>query len=590
MKMTNILKFGFALSLASLLCSCTKDGVGSNDGVALNFSSETAETVSLKGAAATSVDDFFAMGFDGTAQWFPDPAGSTSPMRVQLTSGSKIYSSYLWPRGAIKTFYAYSNNLPKGFTASITSSEVTLNCNSIPVTAADQKDVTLGFYSGNGKNAGKAEMAFYHPLAQLVFKVGDITDVTAITEIAVEGVYDSGSTSLSTSTPISGSPATAGFEWTGKDGQVAVIQSVSGSLPSSGSTIGVPFMLIPQDLSSRNILVKISATVGGSTKVLVTTLDTGSLVAGKKNIFTLNYGAKKLTFTSTLEDWGEGNNLSSALDVQDALPGVFCIDGSNKKVRFSKGNLYYDGGWHFENYQYDYRTYGGYPSCIDGIYKLGGTPSGHWGLFGWVGASSTEFTTEPEIYGVSFIWEDSWQEGKYYGNNIRDNLKKEWGTTIDDKGTWRTLTYLEWSRILGICTSRGNRKDPYLFAKARINDVPGLIIFPDGYNGITSGDGLATVNAIEVGFPATSIPETIWTSMEVEGVVFLPAAGGREDYYFYGNNGSYQSSSAGSRTDWKQDQNPAAGCYSLSFYDDDLFVDVWYRSMGSSVRLVTDIN
>jgi len=55
-----------------------------------------------------------------------------------------------------------------------------------------------------------------------------------------------------------------------------------------------------------------------------------------------------------------------------------------KRVRFTKGNLYWDGSkWQMENNQYDYRTREGKNACINGVISTDGTPAGHVGLLYW---------------------------------------------------------------------------------------------------------------------------------------------------------------------------------------------------------------
>jgi len=72
-----------------------------------------------------------------------------------------------------------------------------------------------------------------------------------------------------------------------------------------------------------------------------------------------------------------------------ALSGKLVFDynfsvSDTKRVRFTKGNLYWDGSkWQMEKRQYDYRTWQGNKSCIDGVISSNGTPAGHVGLMYW---------------------------------------------------------------------------------------------------------------------------------------------------------------------------------------------------------------
>ncbi len=101
---------------------------------------------------------------------------------------------------------------------------------------------------------------------------------------------------------------------------------------------------------------------------------------------------------------------------------------------------------------------------------------------------------------------------------------------------WRTLSNDEWGYVVNtrsgstIGTTANAR-----FAKAKVNDVMGLILFPDTYthpDGVTAPTG---VNATDnTGWNGNSYTVADWTKMETAGCVFLPAAGSRD-----GNSVSY---------------------------------------------------
>ena len=288
-----------------LLAGCAKEIGGGTDSP-LNFSASIPEIVATKADPVISLSAFRVKGFTGSSQWFPTTG---DPFNVTLSGGTATYSNYIW-RGDKKTFYAYTNNVPGGASASIESTGVTLTYTSLPTEASAQTDVLLGRYEGNGNGTGTASMTFYHPLAQVVFNVGTIdASLTAISKIEIVGVYSAGSTTLSTSiTTASGTPAVANFSWTGTGGSATVSQTVTGSLPASGQ-IGVPFMLIPQTLTSKSVTVKVYATVDGVAKTLTTTLNSGSFATGKTTIYSINYStAKGLNFSApTVITWEESN-------------------------------------------------------------------------------------------------------------------------------------------------------------------------------------------------------------------------------------------------------------------------------------------
>lgn len=213
----------------------------------------------------------------------------------------------------------------------------------------------------------------------------------------------------------------------------------------------------------------------------------------------------------------------------DKLPGVFSVS-SETKVRFSKGNLRAKNvsgtwGWGFFDNQYDvnpYPTSSGSrtPAATDSVIDL----------FCWGYDAAGSVNPIEERNASSFT---------------------DWGTAIDNKGTWRTLSHSEWTYLLNIEKKSSNaRTQTNRYAKANVKGINGLIIFPDGYNGTTAvtGQGIATVNNKTASFPTKSIPDSEWIAMESNGCVFLPMSGMRWGDFLLegvGTDGYYWSSSTG---------------------------------------------
>ncbi|MCQ2052089.1 MAG: DUF1566 domain-containing protein [Bacteroidaceae bacterium] len=231
------------------------------------------------------------------------------------------------------------------------------------------------------------------------------------------------------------------------------------------------------------------------------------------------------------------------------LPGVFSVSAT-KKVRFSQGNLYYNGSkFDFEANQYEYH---GYDS---------------WGLFGWVGASSTAFTSSPEIYGVSTstTLED-------YGNSATDALKADWGTAIDDKGTWSTLSKAEWQYLLKTDTPNRMVNGKPCYSNAVSSGVTiggatykGVFLYPDDYSGKEVVDNTETWT---------------WDKINSAGIVFLPAALRRD-------GSTVESFVSGSY--WSSTAYDGEWAYYLYFNNATVSPGAQFgRYEGFSVRLVTD--
>ena len=231
------------------------------------------------------------------------------------------------------------------------------------------------------------------------------------------------------------------------------------------------------------------------------------------------------------------------------LAGEFSVS-STKKVKFSKGNLRYASGtWSFFDNQYDYYT---------------SYSADAWDKFGW--------STSAPTYGMN----TSTSDGTYSGDFA------DWGATM---GTgWFTLSSDEWTYLFNTrSASTVGSTENGRYAKAKVNDVQGIILFPDTYthpDGVTSPTGVnATGNT---GWNGNNYTVADWTKMESAGCVFLPAAGLRDgsSVGIPGTRGSYWSATP-SGDDW--------ACY-MNFDSDYLFpLIAEHRYVGFSVRLVRQV-
>ena len=233
----------------------------------------------------------------------------------------------------------------------------------------------------------------------------------------------------------------------------------------------------------------------------------------------------------------------------DFLAGEFSVSGS-KKVKFSKGNLRYASSkWSFFDNQYDYYT---------------SYSAEAWDKFGW--------STSANTYGMN----TSTTSDDYSGDLV------DWGATI---GTgWFTLSKDEWTYLFdtrSASTVGGTSNGRY--AKAKVNDVQGIILFPDTY---THPDGVTAptcVNATgDTGWNDNNYSSADWTKMESAGCVFLPAAGYRNGSTVYGaGTGGYY---------WSATPNGTSSAYGVGFYSGYPFPAYYCdRDGGCSVRLVRQV-
>ena len=325
---------------------------------------------------------------------------------------------------------------------------------------------------------------------------------------------------------------------------------------------------------------------GAYTQLKVTFTATDNTVAEMSRTSGINLAANDLLpATFSLENW-------KALPPEGALSGKFSVSAT-QQVYFSKGNLQakYNGSpnsytFGFADNQYDFigddETIGGNVS-IDYdennppyYYTQGSNVNGAVvDLFGWSTPIGSGIGTYV-YYGIS----SSEDVLNYYG------YFKDWGTAIDDKGTWRTPSggvdaNSEWYYLLFNRTVNGGTGEGHSYSNlsdgVMIDDYPfyGLFIYPDDYTG----------SAIGAGGPDT------WAEINAKGIAFLPMAGlryGDEVHYmdgYYTYYGVYWSSTMCDVDD--------PDCYCLEFSSPSVDYDVWMeynsREFGYSVRLVSDV-
>ena len=229
------------------------------------------------------------------------------------------------------------------------------------------------------------------------------------------------------------------------------------------------------------------------------------------------------------------------------INGKFSVSAT-KQVYFSKGNLRYASGtWSFFDNQYDY--YANYSADA-------------WDHFGW--------STSAPTYGMNTSTDNSTYSGDFV----------DWGATM---GTgWFTLSSDEWTYLLktrSASTVGGTENGRY--AKAKVNDVQGVILFPDTYthpDGVTAPVGVNETG--NTGWNGNNYSSADWTKMESAGCVFLPAAGLRYDSSVLnkGTSGLY----------WSASSNGTDNAYCVNFGSVSLDTGSCSRGYGLSVRLVKD--
>ena len=198
--------------------------------------------------------------------------------------------------------------------------------------------------------------------------------------------------------------------------------------------------------------------------------------------------------------------------------GLFTINVSGDKVRFSQGNLQYQassGTWRFAANQFDY------------IGKAAGNTTAASGrptqtawidYFGW-GTSGYNNKYPYMISGTATDYGD--------GGNTITGTEYDWGihNAISNGGNmanlWRTLTKEEWVKLLNRTTTINT-----IGGYATVADKVGFILIPDEFVDPMKNNGSgAFVGLASTGFTQNVYNADDWEKMEAMGAIFLPAAG-----------------------------------------------------------------
>ena len=289
---------------------------------------------------------------------------------------------------------------------------------------------------------------------------------------------------------------------------------------------------------------------------------------------------------------------------EGALSGLFSV-APDRWVRFSKGNLQYQAStntWRFAENQWDYvgstdNVFFGEPSgTVPGSsnHLSSSDYSGWIDLFGW-GTSGYHDPNDPyNIYYQpwSNVIADSINANyNTWGFGPSTNMPSphltgssanyDWGVynPIINGGNqaniWRTLSCQEWDYVAERRSTTSNMR----YAKAQVNGINGVILFPDNWSA-----ALISVNSAndpEAHYDSNVILPEQWDFFEQNGAAFLPAAGCGPALGEFNENGRYwqtEGTSSFSVNDF-QIQNT-----SLSAYNSNP------RYCRFSVRLVQDDN
>jgi hypothetical protein len=260
-----------------------------------------------------------------------------------------------------------------------------------------------------------------------------------------------------------------------------------------------------------------------------------------------------------------------------AINGIFSVSPT-KRVYFSPGNLQYcpykykteyckvTGSWRFAKKQYEIigADNGKISSSLIShrvdLYEIGN--KGWIDLFGWgTGGNPTKRTKWPIRYRGFSDW------GHIFNGNL-------------DYWHWHTLSIKEWMYVFNNrYTASGVR-----YAKAFVNNVNGVMIFPDDWDASNILFKRINYDCIEHDnncFVKNTISVQEWDAFEKAGVVFLPAAGWRHGTQVYnaGICGHY----------WSATPYNLVRAYNICIDFGAIDFNYYERCYGKSVRLVCSV-
>ena len=209
---------------------------------------------------------------------------------------------------------------------------------------------------------------------------------------------------------------------------------------------------------------------------------------------------------------------------------AFSVGDEGQQVYLSPGNLQYkasDNIWRFAINPWD---------CVgEDNANISSTYDGWIDLFGWGTSGYNHGAVCYQPWSTSDNPEDYWAYGNKDNNLFDENGTADWGfNAISNGGNlensgWRSLTIEEWMYLLK------DRVTPsgILYAKAQVNGVNGLLLFPDDWDpNYYSISSLAS-------FTSNTITFEQWNILEQRGVIFLPSAGRRDSDGTIVNIGNY---------------------------------------------------
>jgi len=479
-----------AASAALILSGCAKNEPAPSASEAaggkgeINFTTYTGRTVTKTGTDLNQSFNVEAFLTSTKAKYFD---------ATDYTYASGKYTgavTHYWPLEGSLDFYAVSPLKYKN----TSGTDVTLKVaddSTFTVTATDGKTDIVAAKKTSQAKVDAVALEFGHKLTKVAFKAvgADTTKIYKIDSITVNanstGKYNYGASESWTS---AGTPYNYIFLGTDK----TIPAKTKSAVP-----VGDTLFLIP---SQGSVTAKVRYSVyEGATKIDTTVsaieVDLPTTAWGINKsiayVLTLNFtsSATPITFSATETGWDAEKDTTIIIPPKKEEP-VFSV-AADKKVKFTKGNLYWNGSaLKMEENQYDC------PTSWD---------ASHVGHFFWSNTASVAYAgtySDPSRAADDYFFCGEGHE-----------------LTVDGQSGLYALSSAEWSYLLSSTTSggRGDGDSKFKYGVTVNGEGNCLIIAPDGYSGTI----------------ASTYDATAWATAESAGLVCLPAAGYRDDSDVY---------------------------------------------------------
>lgn len=297
---------------------------------------------------------------------------------------------------------------------------------------------------------------------------------------------------------------------------------------------------------------------------------------------------------------------------EGAINGLFTINAEGDQVYFSQGNLQYQAStntWRFAEHQWDFvggidydtemefgTVYENGTKCDNSL--ISSSYEGWIDLFGWgtSGWDNGNIFFNPYDYQINddYVFQ-AFGYGPTDGHSYNFDLtgvfaNSDWGVFNpmcnggNQPGLWRTLTINEFEYLLfDRVTNSGTR-----FVKAKVNDVNGLILFPDIWE--NSLFEVNSINSVSATFEDNVITLDEWVTLfEPLGAVLMPTTGFRFEKAVSGYPLETDPPELQYWTSSSSYVERSSRCVLVNHFN--IMVDVNYSPChGLAVRLVQDAN